>query len=316
MGWVEGPSEWDDARAVAATAGFLGLRETGRALQGLCVEGAQGRGPPSPEEQQGVLATLDHESASIVDEEVARAYRRARALLAHTEADVQAGRLGARYFEGIDRFAESTRHFEEAVEAGGKATSAARRAASSVRLLRHLWLIETTMKTLEVRSFAAFVPLEGQDVPTPEASLLGALHRFMEVEARYPVRMRGAAGTFRCADAMLLRNAVAHAAVDFEPSGAIEAHLFDREGDRPVGTLRLTPSELDDWYERLALRIRFFAFLVDIVASLGSAVDAPPDGGSLAAAWARKGKAPQPDGVSSGPLTGRAGRSARSRSRR
>lgn len=285
-----GALDADEAGAAAEAADALGLRETARALRRLGAGEGGAPEAPSTEEQQAVLDTLDHEAVRILDPGVALAYGRARELLAHAEAEVEAGRLGLRYFEGIDRWSEACRHFEEAVEACGKATSAAKRAASSVRLLRHLWLIETTVKPLEVRSFAAFVRLEGREPPVPEESLLGAIHRFMEVEERYGVQMRGAAGTFRCADAMLLRNAVAHAAVDFEPSGAIEASLLDREGERPVGTLRLTPSELDDWFERLALRIRFFAFLVALLGALGGPVDGPPASASQAAAWARKGK--------------------------
>jgi len=285
-------SDVDEAAVLAADAEGLGLRETARGLRALGTPGARAGERPSREEAQAVLDTLGRESERAADDGLADALLRAKALLSCAVGEVEAGRLGPHFFEGIDRWREAARHFEEALAACGRDTSAARRAGSSVRLLRHLWLVETTMKPLEVRSFAAFVPLEGREVPDPEQSFLRAIHDFMEVEASYPVALRGAGGSFRCADSMLLRNAVAHGAVLFEPGGAVEADLFDREGDRPLRTLRLTARDLDDWFDRLELRIRVFAFLVALTGVLEGAPDGPRAGPSHASAWLRKAKRP------------------------
>jgi hypothetical protein len=60
---------------------------------------------------------------------------------------------------------------------------------------------------------------------------------------------------------MLLRNAVAHALVEFRPDGGVVADLFDRERGKSVGSLRLKPRQLDAWFETLRLRVHFLVIL-------------------------------------------------------
>lgn len=253
-----------DLEAAASLAARAGLPETTRACMRLI-----GRAPPDTKFSEiapdvlNLIDTLDHETPSYRDPLVSDAYNRARSLVQVARNARSPLALGAALFEGVETWNRSARHFEDAVAAVDGRSSAAKRARSTLGLVRFMWLVETVVKPLEARAFGELHrALSDSGAAGPKSAFLSEIHKFMEVRRRYPIRLRGTRWTYLCADTMLLRNSIAHARVEFRPDGGVVADLFDRETEASVGTLRLTGRQLDECFEVVELRVRFFVFLV------------------------------------------------------